>query len=644
MHLTHKDLKNYIIFVIFFLWFIVFSHLFYIYLQSLWTHSAVRWWVFLEWVVWAPINPLPYMWNNYYSEYVKSLLYKSCLDDTLKPELCDVKTYDNKTFIVSLTWDNYWKDNRKITLDDIYFTYYDIIKNNSLKLIRPVPNNILTIKKNDDNIKITFAFSSVNNIEFFKNLILPAHILSWKTKAYYIWEYLKNFVNSTCVNLNNKSDFVNNIILNYKNCKDYYINDYQFLMLNNLKDVSKYIKWTNKVDIYNGSENISKDMFDKISVKQNVRYVFFFNILRQTDSVIKSYLASQILSLLKDNVSMKEKLFFNGYGLFQLPKTSISKEQLSKMLKDQILKVKQDIFKSHLKVSVWNTINYNLSWIDTFFVKNRLKQYLTINWNIWTWWYKRISISANSGSEYFPHSYNWKTFKYIISTNFKNIKEWKNVYNLSAYDLSGDKRKLDTITVYYKKIIYPEFKVDIPSFVLVYIDEWIIKELWNTISLILSKVYPWKVITKKVIKKEYKEILESWNYDMVIWKIKFDGTDISPIFKTKDPLSNPSLFVNQNFSSLISQNLLASIDLKKEVFKNLNKIYQQFIPMVFIGNKKLNLYVNKKYNIDTSLDYSSFKNRKKIIKSIIINKINIPVWSKVSFSWFIGFLKKNLKN
>jgi len=119
---------------------------------------------------------------------------------------------------------------------------------------------------------------------------------------------------------------------------------------------------------------------------------------------------------------------------------------------------------------------------------------------------------------------------------------------------------------------------------------------------------------------------------MVIGKIKFDGKDISPIFQTKDPLLNPSLFVNQNFSSLISQNLLASIDLKKEVFKNLDKIYQEFIPMAFVGNKKLNLYVNKKYNIDKSLDYSSFENRKKMIKSIIINKINKPAWSKVSFS------------
>ena len=641
MHLTFKDLRKYVIFVIFFLWFIVFFHLFYIYLQSLWTQRAVRWWVFLEWVVWSPINPLPYMRNNYYSEYVRNLLYKSCLDDNLKEQLCSVKTSDNKTFIVGLSWDNYWKDGRKITLDDIYFTYNDIIKNNSLKLINPIPNNISTIKKNNDNIKITFAFPSVNNIEFFKNTILPKHILKWKTKDYYISGYLKNFVNSTCVNLDKKSDFINNIILNYDNCKDYYINSYQFLLLNNLQDVSQYLTWTNKIDIYNGNENISKNTFDKLSLKEDVRYAFFFNTLRQTNPVIKSYLASKILSWLKENISISNKVFFNGYGLFQLPKVNISKKELSKKIKDQILQSKKNNYKNSLKLITWDKIYYTYSWTNNFFIKDNSKKNIIIYWNIWTWKYEKLSVSANGNKEYFPHSYNWKTFKYIISPSFKNMKEWKNIYTLFSYN-SGDKKELDKITIYYKKIIYPNFKIDIPEFKLVYLDKGIVKDLWDAISGMLSKYYPWKVDTKKVIRKEYEEILKSWDYDMVIWKIKFDGKDISPIFQTKDPLSNPSLFVNQNFTSLISQNLLASMNLKNKVFENLNKIYQEFIPMVFIGNKKLNIYVNKKYNIDKSLDYSSFENRKKMIKSIIINKISKPAWDKVSFSWFINFLKKNI--
>lgn len=643
MHLTFKDLRKYTIFTIFIFWLIIFFHLFYIYLQSIWVSKAVRWWVFLEGVVWYWVNPLPYMWNNYYSEYARTLLYKSCLTDKLKSQLCSVKTSDHKVFIVSLTWDNYWSDGRKITLDDLYFTYNDIIKNNSLKLKYPVPNNILNIKKNKDNIKVTFLYPSVNNIEFFKKPILPKHILFWKTKNYYNTTYLQNFVNSTCVKIDKKSDFLNNIIFDFKDCKDYYINSYQFLLLNNLKQVLRYLTWTNKIDIYNGYENLSKKTFKKISIKDKVRYVLFFNTLKQTDPIVKSYISSNIISWLKSDISISDKIYFNGYGLFKLPKANISKEQLTNRLKNQVIEEKKHIFRNNIKTITWNIINYIFSWTNNFFIKDDIK-YISIHWYIWTWWYKKLSISANSNSEYFPKSYNWRTFKYVISPNFKNIKLWKNTYDVFVYNLSWDKKKLDTITIYYKKIIYPKFKINIPDFKVVYIDNGIVKDIWDKISSILSDIYPWKLIIKKVLKKEYEEILKNWDYDMVVWKIKFEWKDISPIFQTNNPLLNPSLFVNQNFASLINQDLLASLDLKREVFKNLNKIYQEFIPIVFIWNKKINLYINKKYKIDTSLDYSSFENRKKMLKSIIINKIKTPVWHQISFSWFIKFLKENLKH
>jgi len=589
------------------------------------------------------------MWNNYYSDYVRSILYKSCLNSNFEEELCALETSDNKNFIIHLTWNNEWKDGKKISLEDIYFTYNDIVKNNVLWFINPVSNNIVSIEKNKDNIKITFENSSINNVEFFKNPILPKHILLWKTKDYYIWEYLIKFVNSTCVDLDKKSDFLNNIILNYENCEDYYINSYQFLLLNNIKDVLRYLTWANKIDIYNADENLDKNIFEKISIKENIRYAFFFNTLKQTDSEVKSYLAWKILSWLAENISISEKVFFNGYGLFLLPKKEISKEDLYKKLTNQITESQKDEFKNTLKIITWDSINYIYSANNNFFIQNNIKDKITIYWNIWNWKYHKIAISANGASDYSPSSYNWKTFKYILSSTFKNIKEWKNVYTIYSYNLSGDKKKLDTITIYYKNIIYPTNKksenknISVPPFVIVYPNEWIVENLWNAIALILSKNYPWEIVVKNVIRKEYEEILKSWNYDMVVWKIKFDGNDISQIFKTDDPLLNPSLFVNQNFASLINQNLLASINLKKNVFESLNKIYKQFIPIVFIWNKKLNLYINKKYNIDKSFDYDSFKNRGKMIKSIVINKMNKPAWNKLSLSWFINFLQENIR-
>ncbi len=644
MHLTFKDLRKHIIFVLFFLWLMVFFHLWYVYLQSLWQEKAVRWWVFLEWVISSPVNPLPYVWNNYYSKYVQSLLYSSCLDDNGDEELCSIKTSDNKTFTVNLSWDHYWKDDRKITLDDIYFTYNDVIKENSLSLENSISNNIVSIEKKENNIEIIFERESVNNFEFFKKPILPKHILSWKAKDYYTSVYLQNFVNSTCVGFDYRSDFTKNIILNYKNCEDYYINSYQFLFLNDIKEVSNYLTWTHKLDIYNAYENVDPNIFEKHTILKKLRYSFFFNILKQTNPNIKSFLSSKIISELKNNVSISNKISFNWYWLFQLPSNNLTSEQFKNQLEKQVLSSKKNKYKESLENVTWDNLNYTYSWNSLFYIENDISWWLTINGNLWTWWFERFSISQNGAAEYFPSSYDWKTFRYVLSNTFNNINNWKNTYTLYAYNSSGDRQKLDDIVVNYKNIEYPDFELTMPDFTIVYLDEWFISNLWDAISSILENYYPWNIISKKVIWKEYQEILNSWNYDMVVWNVNFDGKDISSLFRTKDPISNPSLFVNQNFASLISNNLLASLEDKKNIFNELDKIYKEFIPMVIIGNEKENIYVNKKYNIDKSLDYSSFENRKKMIKSIIINSIKKPVWGEVSFSWFINFLQKELKN
>jgi hypothetical protein len=69
---------------------------------------------------------------------------------------------------------------------------------------------------------------------------------------------------------------------------------------------------------------------------------------------------------------------------------------------------------------------------------------------------------------------------------------------------------------------------------------------------------------------------------LVVGNVNFAGKDISYMFLSKDPVSNPSNFVNPNFASLIKQDLLAPVNLKKKIFAQLNEIYQQTIPVVFI--------------------------------------------------------------
>jgi len=641
MHITWKDFKRYILFSLIFVWVILLAHLFYVYLEKQSTPVPVKWWILLEWAVVSNIiNPFPYIANNYYSKYVQSLLFRSCLNDLWKPDLCEVKTDDRKTFIVSITGDNYWSDGRKITADDVYFTYFQVIQNNSLNLDNPIPNTLEKIEKISPNqVKVVFKDTTVNNWSFFKNPILPKHILEGATKDFYVLDFTKDFVNSTCVKIDPASDFKTKIVLDYKNCKDYYIDKYQFNLVKNTKELQKYLTGSTQVDIYNWYENLSPEKFKKFDILLDTRYALFWNTLKQTNPTIKAYLSNLILSGLKQDLVLSNRLAFNGYGLFVLPKVNLNKQKFKQLvLKDLFKKAQQNYANQLIQVDK-DYFNYK-SGANQFYIPTK-KDKILIYGSLLTG-YEKIWVVANSGNTYILKTYipYSKQFKYALSEKFKNLRTWKNTYKIIGFEWTGS-QLIDTITVFYKKIDYPKFDIKAPDFTVVYLDNWLNSLIGDQVVKILQQVYPGNVEGKKVWFKEYQEILNSKKYDLVVGNVNFAGKDISYMFLSKDPVSNPSNFVNPNFASLIKQDLLAPVNLKKKIFAQLNEIYQKAIPVVFIWNEKMGLFVQKKYNVP-NLDYSYFTNRKEMLKNIILTKIKKPVVENASLKGFVDFLKESI--
>jgi hypothetical protein len=70
---------------------------------------------------------------------------------------------------------------------------------------------------------------------------LPKHIWEGKSKDYYVRNFFKKFVNTTCVSIDSKSDYTNNIILDYTKCDDYYIDKYQFKLVENINILRNYL-------------------------------------------------------------------------------------------------------------------------------------------------------------------------------------------------------------------------------------------------------------------------------------------------------------------------------------------------------------------------------------------------------------------
>ena len=327
--------------------------------------------------------------------------------------------------------------------------------------------------------------------------------------------------------------------------------------------------------------------------------------------------------------------------MFKLPKVNLSTWDFKNLLLKNLIQKQKENFEASLE-KIDNVYNYQEWKNNKAYIENTLKDKLTIHWKLLTG-YNKIWIQANSGNIYILRTYiPWsKKFKYVISEKFKNIKVWENKYNI--YWFSQDKKKLvDSITIYYKKIIYPKFNIKAPDFKVVYLNKPIISQIWDDAIQAIKKVYPGKVIWKKVELPEYEQILKSWDYNLVIANINFAWKDISYMFLSKNPIDNPSNFVNPNFASLINQDLLAEVKLKKEIFKKLNLIYQQTIPVVIIWNEKMWLFIQKKYH-PKNLDYSYFTNRQKFMQSVVLTEIKEPALKKASLKWFINFLKENIK-
>jgi len=137
-----------------------------------------------------------------------------------EPEMCKVLTQDNKTFVISLNTTGTWSDSTPITIDDVLFTYQEIIKDN----FRDIPNlrnyeRIDVEKLSDNSLRVTFPGASVDNFNFFTNYILPKHKLKGVGLNYYLTEFKEQPVTSSCGTIRSGQADESSLVFDVMNCK-----------------------------------------------------------------------------------------------------------------------------------------------------------------------------------------------------------------------------------------------------------------------------------------------------------------------------------------------------------------------------------------------------------------------------------------
>ncbi len=176
--------------------------------------------------------------------------------------MCKVFTQDNKTFVVSLNTTGTWSDSTPISIDDVLFTYQDIIKNNFWDIPNLRNYDKVDIEKISDNsLRVSFPGASVDNYNFFTNYILPMHRLKGVALNYYLTEFKNQPITSNCGTLKGGDADENSLVFDVSNCDRTRIRYYQVKKIANTQELatSKLVDITvspNEIDGYKDNKLI----------------------------------------------------------------------------------------------------------------------------------------------------------------------------------------------------------------------------------------------------------------------------------------------------------------------------------------------------------------------------------------------------
>jgi hypothetical protein len=587
----------------------------YRYVSSLNSRASGKWGTFVEATLQKP-NFLPYITSADGDKLYQSLLFQWCVHPvfsgvnvTFQNELCIVETNDRQTFTITMNPENNstWSDSAPVTINDVYFTYKSIIKDN----YRNIPHldwySTLQINVDNNMLKIVFPKASKDNMIFFTNFILPAHILANISLEEYLIRFIQSPVGSTCTRLETVWKDSDNYIFNLSACPDFSLKNYQIKWFKNEESMNATIQ-ANKQFIDFSLNPLPSDLYTENKVLLNSYLTFFFN----TERAMRTARQRQWLSLLlkniyidKNNITWENKLFEYDPYLFPLEQRA-SDEEIKKLLLP-IPDVKPENNENKPLENNVITLSSPETNKHTYTISQKIEDKRPITINLPNS-YERVSITPDGGNEYFPQSYvaTKKTFQYNLSETVSTIKAWKNTYTIAWYTRSGEK---DTRTITIRYLETPPQPVALPEpittlnnpFIVVYFEDeitislieqfkWYIESLWRSERFVFES-YPdasgleWKLTTKE--------------YDIAFRTVSFWlKKDLSVLFNTDNPIVNPSIRKNEQLSNLVSSYFLTDSQSQKEkIQQQINEIYREDPQIMILGKGYGTVWVKKNNGI-----------------------------------------------
>ncbi len=582
----------------------------YFYLLSTGFQEEKKWWTFVEWIF-DEVSYLPYLKTDDQSLFYQKFLFRACLDlynmDVVTTEewwryvewLCKVYTEDDQNYVVKILDENaIWSDWSKVNIDDVFFTYDEIIRKNRREIQSLNIWDSIVVALEDGKIKVTFPTISSDNMNFFTNAILPKHVVDSMDLDTYKDYFSLSPVTNWCASIMSQTKDVNSLIFDLNDCKDTNFAYYQIKSYQSFEDFENFLRWKNKkaiVDAYNSIYSL--EWFTGQNVLTSKLLWVFFN----TDSW-------------KANIRLRRSLWWLIYHNFftwwyenyvkeydgEFLNYYVSAgENVSELISRLSLSWDTAVDANDLKDSWAQQLpsSMSINWVDRKFVFFMEKPEESMNLEIkFSNEFSNIKVNASSDwSIWTPKNYKTSDKKIVYKLiNGQNLKVWVNNFIVSWF-IKNKTYTIASIDVYvFDKLTNLKSEDNQWKLSVLYYNDSasifavqqmrdIFKDAWILDNFVFEPVYNAEELEWKLL---------MWTYDIYVWTIDLGiRKDILPLFWTEDPLLNPSRYRNPILNSLITQ-FYKTRD--ENVKSQINILLAQDMPVIFIWNTYEPIQVQEK--------------------------------------------------
>lgn len=192
--------------------------------------------------------------------------------------ICDITTEDNKTYKLRIKNDVFWSDGEPFILDDVIFSYQDIVVSNMWNQPYLSQYQDIAITQDEEDLttlEFTFPLAKEENRDFFKLPIVPYHQMQDADLNYYVQQFAKNPVTLGCSSLKTSKDS-DSLIIDISDCPDTSINYYQIKSFESMQALSDHVTSSkNIVSFYYG--NVESPSYNLLPIQDNFFLTMFFN-------------------------------------------------------------------------------------------------------------------------------------------------------------------------------------------------------------------------------------------------------------------------------------------------------------------------------------------------------------------------------